>query len=203
VEGDLIMPRFTKMEFPGLYREFIDSGYLGSLDGMRHLNAYEEGREEGRLNYWSVLEARERGKDVTDLVLLKLLPHNDTAGNRERGAWIHIAPAIRGNVKRWFEGARWTRAEDWPSIADAILRFLQRCNEDPEQLFEACSEFAQLPYVKGFQTGMLTPILNALRPEDYLLINYKPRQTINYFSGNPMDSTSRTTLGSTSRDAAS
>jgi hypothetical protein len=111
------------------------------------------------------------------------LPHNDTAGNRERGAWVHIAPTIRGDVKRWFEGARWTRPEDWPVIADAILDFLHWCNEDPELLSEACSEFASLPYVKGFQTGMLTPILNALRPDDYLLINYKPRQTINYFSG--------------------
>jgi len=44
------------------------------------------------------------------------------------------------------------------------------------------TEFARLPYVKGFQTGMLTPILNALRPKDYLLVNYKSRRTINYFS---------------------
>jgi 5-methylcytosine-specific restriction enzyme B len=177
------MPRFTKMEFPELYKEFIDSGYLGTLEGMRHLDAYEEGRKQGRLNYRSVLEARERGEDVTDLILLKLLPHNDTVGNRERGAWVHIAPAIQGNVKRWFAGARWTRPEDWPAIADAILRFVQRCNDDPEQLPEACAEFARLPYAKGFQTGMLTPILNALRPEDYLLVKYKSRQTIDYFSG--------------------
>jgi hypothetical protein len=61
------MPRFTKMEFPGLYREFLDSGYLGSLDGARHLSVYEEGREEGRLNYQLVLEAKKRGEDVTDL----------------------------------------------------------------------------------------------------------------------------------------
>lgn len=99
------MPRFTKMEFPGLYREFVDSGYLGSLDGMRHLDAYEEGRDQGRLNFESVVEAREREEDVTDLVLLKLLPHNDTKGNRDRGAWVHIAPAIQGDVKKWFEGA--------------------------------------------------------------------------------------------------
>jgi 5-methylcytosine-specific restriction protein B len=99
------------MEFPGLYKEFIDSGYLGSLDGVRHLDAYEEGRKLGRLNFESVVESRERREDVTDLVLLKLLPHNDTAGNRERGAWVHIAPATRGSVKRWFEGARWTRSE--------------------------------------------------------------------------------------------
>ncbi len=128
------MPRFTKMEFPGLYKEFIDSGYLGSLDGMRHLNAYEEGRNQGRLNFESVVEARERGEDVTDLVLLKLLPHTDTKGNRERGAWVHIAPVIQGSVRRWFEGARWTRPEDWPAIADAILNFLQWCNEGPELL---------------------------------------------------------------------
>ncbi len=95
---------------------------------------------------------------------------------------MHIAPAIRGDLKRWFENKGWTRAEDWPAIADAILRLLQRCNEDPQQLAEACTDFARLPYVKGFQTGMLTPILNALRPEDYLLVNYKSRRTINYFS---------------------
>ena len=83
------MPRFTKMEFPGLYRAFIDSGYMGSLDGMRHLNAYEEGRIQGCLNFESVVEARDRGEDVTDLVLLKLLPHTGTKGNRERGAWVH------------------------------------------------------------------------------------------------------------------
>jgi hypothetical protein len=35
------MPRFTKMEFPGLYKEFIDSGYLGTLEGMRHIDAYD------------------------------------------------------------------------------------------------------------------------------------------------------------------
>lgn len=96
---------------------------------------------------------------------------------------MHIAPAIQGNVKRWFEGAGWTKPDDWPEIAKAILHFVERCNDDPEQLPEACEEFAQLPYVKGFQTGMLTPILNALRPDDYLLVNYKSRRTINYFSG--------------------
>ena len=177
------MPRFAKMEFPGLYKEFIDSGYLESLDGVRHLMRTREGREQGRLNYGSVLEARERGEDVTDLVLLKLLPHDDTKGNRERGAWVHIAPAIQRDIKRSFEGARWTRPEDWPAIAEAILGFVQRCNEDPQQLAEACAEFAQLPYVKGFQNGDAHADPQALRPEDYLLVNHESRQTINYFSG--------------------
>jgi hypothetical protein len=60
---------------------------------------------------------------------------------------------------------------------------VQRCNEDPQQLGEACAELARLPCVKGFQAGILTPILNALRPEAYLLVDHESRQTINYFSG--------------------
>ena len=177
------MPRFAKMQFPGLYGEFVGSGYMQTLDGMHHLEAYEKGRAQGRLNFESVVEASDGGQDVTELVLLKLLPHNDTAGNRDRGAWVHIAPAIRGDVRRWFESKRWTRPDDWPAIAEAILRFVRRCDEDPERLDEACAEFAGLPYAKGFQTGMLTPILNALRPEAYLLVNSRSLQTINYFSG--------------------
>jgi hypothetical protein len=52
------MPRFTSMEFTELYKEFIDSGYLGSFDGMRHLVAYEEGRIQDRLNFESVVEVK-------------------------------------------------------------------------------------------------------------------------------------------------
>jgi len=65
---------------------------------------------------------RERGEDVTDLVLLKLLPHNDTEGNRERGAWVHIAPAIQKDIKTKYEGAGWTKPEDWPAIAEGFDR---------------------------------------------------------------------------------
>ena len=46
----------------------------------------------------------------------------------------------------------------------------------------ACDEFASLSYSTGFQTGMLTPIINALRPDDFLLINNKSRRVVNYFA---------------------
>jgi len=57
------------------------------------------------------------------------------------------------------------------------------CNEKPDQLAAACLDFGQLPYSKGFQTGVISPILNALRPDDFLLINNKSRRVVNYFSG--------------------
>jgi hypothetical protein len=67
-------------------------------------------------------------------------------------------------------------------VALAILDFVRRCNEHPNQLETACEEFSHSPYSSGFQTGKLTPILNALRPDDFLIINNKPRQTINHFT---------------------
>jgi 5-methylcytosine-specific restriction enzyme B len=169
-------------EFRKLFTEFLAS-YPGSSDGQRHIQRYPEGRQQGEANFKQAVAAAGRGEDVTDFVLLKLLPHNDTAPNRARGAWIHIAPSVIKDIKSWFEGAGWTRPEDWPKVAQAILTFVQRCVQDPSQLPAACTDFTALPFVKGFQTGMLTPILNTLRPDDFLLVNNKSRQVINYFAG--------------------
>jgi 5-methylcytosine-specific restriction enzyme B len=82
-----------------------------------------------------------------------------------------------------FEAAGWTHPEDWPKIATAILRFVKTCADNPSTLASACQEFAGLPYTTGLQTGMLTPILNALRPDDFMIINNKSRTVINYFTG--------------------
>ena len=40
-----------------------------------------------------------------------------------------------------------------------------------------------MPYTKGLQTGQLSPILNAVNPDRFLIINNKSRKVINYFTG--------------------
>ncbi len=170
-----------KIEFRTLFQEFLET-YVDTPDGQRHIIAYPKGRREGRQNFKEVLDKAANNEDVTDLVLLKFLPYNDSASNRKRGAWVHIAPTIRGDVKGWFEGSGWTKPEDWPKIAQAILNFTRRCNEDPHSLAKACQEFSDLPYSKGFQSGMLSPILNALQPDKFLIINNKSRNIINHFA---------------------
>jgi 5-methylcytosine-specific restriction protein B len=169
-------------EFAKLFSEFAAS-YPSSPEGQRHIQRYPECRQQGEANFQAAVASAGRGEDVTDFVLLKLLPYENTAPNRGRGAWIHIAPSVTKDIKSWFEGARWTKPEDWPKIARAILSFVQRCVGDPSQLPAACAGFAALSFAKGLQTGMLTPILNALRPDDFLLVNTKSRQAINYFAG--------------------
>jgi len=171
-----------RAEFIELFRKFIDS-YPPTPQGEDHLRHYEEEREEGRRNFEAILEAERQGEDVTDEVLMKLLPYAGSKPNRERGYWISIAPAFNGDVRKKFESAGWTDQESWPQVAKEILRFVRRCYDRPEELKAACDEFSDSPYSKGFQSGTLTPILHALRPEDFILINNKSRRVVNYFSG--------------------
>ncbi|MFX0196313.1 MAG: AAA family ATPase [Candidatus Hodarchaeota archaeon] len=170
-----------RTEFVQLFEEFVKK-YAATSEGQIHNKAYEQTREQGRRNFEEIVMAANRGEDVTEQVLLRMLPYTDSAGNREKEAWITIASAVTGDIKGWFQEKKWTKPEDWPHIAQAILRFVRRCNENPVDLQAACEEFVSLPYSKGFQAGMLSPILNALRPDDFILINNKSRRVINYFA---------------------
>lgn len=173
-------------EFELLFDEF-QSEYVETAKGEEHVHWYARGRQRGLDNVREIEQALARGEDTTDAVLLKLLPHNDFAGNRQRGAWVHIAPAITKDLKAWFEGAGWTKSSDWPVIAKAIWNFVQACKGKPDDLAAHCQAFAALPYAKGFQSGMLTPILNAIAPERYFLINSKSIKALNHFTGQRFD----------------
>ena len=183
-------PEYTKWEdtkqsrseqFRELFHEFTVS-FLNTDKGKKHISVYEGQRTEARLNYDDITARSDRGEDVTDLVLRKLLPHANTQGNCERGSWINVAPAVTKDVRTFFERAGWTKSEDWPKVAEAILHFVRRVVEDPSQLASACAGFSALPYSKGLQMGFLTPILNALRPKEFLILNAKSRSVINYFA---------------------
>jgi len=161
-----------------------------TTDGYNHhVHFYGVSRKEGKGNFEEILAAKARGEDITDAVLLKLLPYSDNERNLELGAWISIAPAIQGNLKGWFEAAGWTDSSNWPIIAEAIVEFVQRCVVHPEQLDAACRRFAGLAYTKGFQAGFLSPILNALDPDNFVIINNKSRHVVNYFTGNKLNQT--------------
>lgn len=168
-------------EFATLFGEFIRT-FPGTPDGQAHLIAYATAREEARANMDAILAAEAQGADITDRVLAKLLPYADTESNRTAGRWTYIAPALNTDTRIQFEAAGWTQPGDWPQVACAILDFVRHCTEHPEQLREACTAFSDSPYSKGLQAGTLTPILNALRPDDFMLINKKPCQVINYFA---------------------
>jgi hypothetical protein len=86
----------------------------------------------------------------TEKVLQKLLPHTDSAAHKKSSAWIHVAPAIQGDIRNWFEAAGWTKREDWPKIASAILSFLKTCADNPSTLASACQEMVQSAKDRGY-----------------------------------------------------
>lgn len=168
-------------EFVKLFREFVTS-YPPTPAGLRHTATYNELRQQGKRNFEAISSAFQSGEDVTEAVLLQLLPYTDSDSNRQRQAWIHIAPVFATDVRIGFEASGWTKSEHWNLIAQAIFKFIYSCYNDPISLPNYCQDFSDNPYSKGFQTGTLSPILNALRPDNFLLINDKPRAVINYFA---------------------
>lgn len=178
-EKDTIITTEKREELLNLFQEFVKS-YLLTSDGEKHSTYYENARKEARKNIENLKLRFSQGENVTNEILAKLLPYSDIPSNRENGYWISIAPAFSTDPKIKFEAAGW-RNDGWNEVSNAILSFVRRCDEHPEQLYEACKEFSDSPYSKGFQTGTLTPILNALNPDKFVLINNKSRHVLNYF----------------------
>lgn len=175
-------PTPALLEFRPVFAQFLET-YWSSVEGRVHRETYERMRAVGRSNWEAIKADRQRGQDVTDAVLDKLLPHANTQANRARGAWIHIAPAITKDVRTWFENGGWVRKEDWPRVAAAIVEFIERVETAPDALAAACHWFSERPESKGLQSGFLSPILNTLDPGRFLLVNSKSLRMLRAFSG--------------------
>ena len=173
------MKASQKSEFIQLYKEFSED-YPLTEKGKDHIAAYSRHRQQGQQNYREVETAAARGEDITELVLLKLIPYSDSSANHDRHVWIHHAPCVVGDLFKKSENNG--NIVDWAETAKTIFQFVKRCNDSPADLETACQDYEASPHSKGFQTGYLTPILNALRPDDFLLINSKSQQAINYFT---------------------
>ncbi|MDH6058610.1 hypothetical protein [Umezakia ovalisporum] len=157
----------TKSEFSSLFQEFLKS-YPYTASGLRHIAAYDDQRQQGRRNFETISASVKLGLVVPKNILMQLLPYEDTPSNRQNGLWIHISPDVTKDIAQCFEGAKWIQPHDSQLVAEAVFNFITCCNDNPEKLSDACKTFSQLPYLKDFQTGMLTPIINALRPDDFL-----------------------------------
>ena len=169
-------------EFAGLYQQFI-SEYVETDQGKEHLARYENDRASGRENFERVLQARQQGQDITDLVLDTLLPHADIGENKALGRWTCLAPVYRAAARSKHEGAGWQSSEDWPRVTGKLVDFLLSCRDNPEDYEATCYRLAADPDAKGFQSATLTPMLSAISPDLYRLHNLKTRQTLRFFFG--------------------
>ena len=180
-DGDQGIAPERRAELQQHFREFVNA-YPFTPQGEQQALIYAAERDRAHAQYDDLLAAQQRDEDGTERALLTLLPYANTAANRERGAWIFHSAILTNDIRLWGHFAKRPERIDWAAFAAALTRFVQRCNADPTQLSEASAEFADLPYARGFQTGMLTPILSALRPDAFFLMNAATRRVVNYFA---------------------
>jgi hypothetical protein len=132
--------------------------------------------------YWGTIKIlKQENKSITDEVLTKLLPYNDTRHNRERGYRISVAPVITGDVKKWFENVRWQTSDNWDKVAESIYKLIYGLIENED--WESLKEFENNQSLsRGFKAGFLTPTFYFLNKK-YRIINNKVIDTINYLYG--------------------
>ncbi|HBE17847.1 MAG TPA: ATPase [Cyanobacteria bacterium UBA11149] len=170
-----------KAEFIRLFQEFVQS-YPNTPAGLRRISVYNQQRQERKRNFEAIFSEFESGEEVTEAVLLQLLPYSKSANTLQSADSIDNTPGITKDIKEWFEGANWIKPEDLQKVAVSLLTFIRRCHQYPSQLSAHCQEFSALAYSMGFHTGILTPILNTLLPDCLLLVNNELLQVINYFA---------------------
>ena len=160
--------------FTVLFEEFINS-YPNTSKGIKHIKSYSQQREAGRRNYQAILEAKEAGEDITDRVLLQLLPYKNTKKNREQGAWIHtsyLTPSILEKIKY----------NSSYEIAEAFVQSINNVLKNNNELSKLCQILSQSPLTRNWQANFIASILNAIKPDSFILINEKSISVINYFA---------------------
>lgn len=165
-----------------LFKEFLatfGSGPKGAL----HADILAKSREEAARNYSRVRELEAANGDLTDAVLDGFLPHAKTKQTVARGAWVSIAPAVSSDIRSWFEGAGLKLPSDWPDVARALWKLISKSVEAPDSIDAAVGEFTANNLSKGFQAGMISPILNALNRDAFVIFNSKSRKALNMFAG--------------------
>lgn len=133
--------------------------YFDTPEGRAHVQRQTEESKRVQATFHALKQGKDAGEDITDKVLLTLLPHSDTKGNRERGAWISTWSCVTKDVKSWFEGAKWKKASDWPAVADWLLEIAEAGRREEWDKWKA---MATAPIQKGFACGFITPILYCL-----------------------------------------
>src|SRR5690606_6533061 len=99
-----------QVQWDDLWAEF-GRVYLAAPVGQDHRKAYSLLRQTARQNYAEIAAQAKRGQEITEAVIWKLLPYTDSPYHRSQGAWIHLSPAITGDLRSWHQAAGWAQPE--------------------------------------------------------------------------------------------
>lgn len=160
------------------YASEFESRYLLEPPGQKHLALYKKERDEVNQYWTDIKRVKQAGKQITDLVLLRLLPYSNTRHNRENNYRISVAPAIIKDLRKWFENVGWQQHDNWDNVASAIYNLVYGLIEEGNWNslidFENNQELS-----RGIKAGFITPTFFFLNSQ-YRIINNKTMNTINF-----------------------
>jgi len=163
-----------KEELQKIVEEFKQK-YLNTEQGERHLEVYNKEREEVRRIFNEIKKKKERGEDITELVLDYLLPIKRKS----------VTPAGVKTIEAYYKRAGETLSEeDLPELADAIFKLINGLINNPDNTDrqkEIINSFIASQYSRGLQSGIISPVLYYIEPK-YLLINSKVVDTVRFIS---------------------
>ena len=170
----------SRAELEALLREFAAACDPSSEERAR-LDAWPEIRAAARQNWIGLMQAFRAGLNTAEDCFWKILPHKQTPLARSHGAFLHVAASFREDPRTRLQSSGFCTDDDFPVLGRGLFDFMLRCDDYPADLWQACESFAALPGGKAFTSGMLSPFLNALRPDDFVLVNTDVRAVLNHF----------------------
>jgi len=164
-------------EFLGLWGQFRKE-YLEMEKGRSHVEQNLKAREAARAAYQKALNEEKAGTSITETVIRGFLPYRDTKTNAEAGYWCSPPWVFNADVRAFFASKGWNW--DWDAFAKDLFDFVRDSVKNPDSLEENSRRFLGKGY-KGLQAASLSPILNALAPENFLVVNLKSLKTLERF----------------------
>ena len=178
-----------KDEFTSHFKSFLKE-FASSPPGRRHADLLPRTRASGRQGWERTLEARGTPAAV-DLALLKLFPHPDSTRNLEQGAWVHVQPTLRGEARTALQNNARSDALDWDELTTLLIDFIERCVTQPERFESSCRSLAASPIARCLTSDLLSPILNALSPDAFPIINASTRDVVGHLLNDRLRNTLR------------
>ncbi len=171
-----------------LYVSFMNK-YMSTPAGVARAAAYAKAREQAEQNFSQLIAEHELGENVTDRVFQLLLPHADTPENQRRGVWIHPVSArtqsLAEALDEKYPGNRQIKSQ----IAEVLLEFIRHCVYKSNALKKSSEALEKLAGLSLIDLFTITPILHALKPNQYILLHDTSISAVNSFAGTDFSST--------------
>ncbi|MBX2821952.1 MAG: AAA family ATPase [Rhodothermaceae bacterium] len=171
-----------KNSLRSLFKSFMDM-YMSSPVGVARAVEYAKARDQAEQNFSHLIARHELGEEVTNQVFLHLLPHNDIPENQHNGAWVH---PIGGAAEELLTSLYRKYPTDSPirqQIAEVLLEFIRHCVYKANALEKSSEALARLDTISIIDLSSITPILHALKPNQYLLLHDTSIEAINRLMG--------------------